>query len=216
MASAVKTVRKVRGEVRRDQIVQAALKIIGEKGVGSLRTAAIAREVGTSEANLYRHFKNKEMIYSAAVDHVRDMITRNIEMAFSGGASPLAKLKRFFALQIGLMERNSGIPRFMFSEELHRYRVMRKNILQTMYAVSNTLGSLIRDGQKAGSLRKDIDAKTTSLMLIGIVQGLTFRWSLSEFSFSLAAEGKKTWRNFEKCIASCSRTSSRSRKEAVR
>ncbi len=215
MIAPVKAIRRVRGEVRRDQIVQAALKIIGEKGVGSLTTAEIAREVGISEANLYRHFKNKEKIYSAAIVHVRDMITRNIERAFSGGATPLTKLKRFFALQIGLMENNSGIPRFMFSEELHMSRAMRKNILQTMYAVSNTLASLIREGQKTGSIRKDIDAKTSSLMVIGIVQGLTFRWSLGEFSFSLAAEGRKTWKNFEKCIASCSRTSSR-RKEAFR
>jgi len=201
MTSHIKKFGKIKGDIRRDQIVRASFKIIGEKGIGSLTTAAIAREVGISEANLYRHFKNKAEIYFAAVVHVRDMITLNLEKAFLGGAAPLTVLKRFFVFQISLMEKNSGIPRFMFSEEMHIHKNMRGKILETIYAVSVTLASLIRAGQKTGSIRKDIDPKTTALMFIGTVQGLAFQWSLGGFSFSLAAQGMKTWKNFETCIA---------------
>lgn len=196
-----KTAGKIKGDIRRDQIVRASFKIIGRKGVSSLTIAAIAREVGVSEANLYRHFKNKDDIYSAAAVFVKDMIRSNVKKAFSVDAAPLAVLKRFFFLQIELMQDNSGIPRFMFSEELHSHRAMREQILQTMYAVSETLASLIRSGQKNDTLRKDIDPRTTALMFIGIVQGLAFQWSLGGFSFSLETEGKKTWKNFETCIA---------------
>ena len=84
MATAEKIPGKVRGEVRRDQIVQAALRIIGKKGVSSLTTAAIAKEVGVSEANLYRHFRNKDDIYFATVSQVREMIMGNLEKAVAG------------------------------------------------------------------------------------------------------------------------------------
>lgn len=201
MAAAEKKVGKVRGDVRREQIVQAALKITGRKGVSGLTTAAIAREVGISEANLYRHFKNKGEIYSAAVLQVRKMINKNLEKAMTGSAEPVEILKRFFALQIGLMEENSGILRLMFSEELHMHRNMREKILETMYTISGRLAVLIKDGQNNGSVRKDIDPVTTILMFVAMVQGLAFRWSLGGFSFSLEAEGIKTWKNFEKCIA---------------
>ena len=42
-------------------------RIIGKRGVSGL-TAAIAREVGLSEASLYRHFKNKDEIFYATVE----------------------------------------------------------------------------------------------------------------------------------------------------
>ncbi|HEY6010387.1 MAG TPA: hypothetical protein VIX18_02870, partial [Nitrospirota bacterium] len=66
--------------------------------------------------------------------------------------------------------------------------------------VSEQLASLFREGQKAGTIRQDIDALTTVLMFIGMMQGLAFRWSLGGFSFSLRKEAEKTWKNFEKLI----------------
>ncbi len=192
---------KMRSEVRRDQIVQSALAIISEKGIGGLTTAALAAEAGISEANLYRHFKNKEDIFFATVFYVKERIAGNIEMSLAGKSAPAKKLRRFYDLQIDLMEQNRGIPRFMFSDELHIAEKLRGILLQTMYAFSDTLASFIRAAQKAGSFRRDLDPRTTALMFIGMVQGLMFRWSLSGFSFSLNAEARKLWRNIEKCLA---------------
>ncbi len=201
MASGGKSGLKMRGEVRRDQVIQAALAIISKKGVGGLTTSALAAEAGISEANLYRHFKGKEDIFFAAVGYVKERIAGNIGASLAGEAAPVKKLKRFYDLQIELMEANSGIPRFMFSDELHISEKLRGILLQTMYAFSATLATFIRDAQKSGRFRSDLDPKTTALMYIGMIQGLMFRWSLSNFSFSLAAEARKLWRNFEKCVA---------------
>jgi AcrR family transcriptional regulator len=194
------SVKKVRGDVRREQIVQAALKIIGTRGMSCLTTAAIAREVGMSEANLYRHVKNKDEIYFACFEYVRSKIRENIEAASALSTSQIGALKRFFLLQIALMEKNRGLPRFMFSEDLHINKKLRERVIQTMYAFSARLASLIRDGQRQKVIQKDLDPKTTALMFISMVQGLTFRWSLSGFSFSLTREGMKLWKNFERCI----------------
>lgn len=115
-------------------------------------------------------------------------------------AVPRDVLKYFFSLQVELMEENSGIPRLMFSEELHVHQKMREKILATMYTVSRKLAAVLKDGQKAGSVRKDIDPLTTVLMFVAMIQGLAFRWSLGGFSFSLQAEGLKTWKNYAKLI----------------
>ncbi len=200
MTTTAKVPGKVKGDVRRDQIVQATLKIIAQKGVSSLTTAALAREVGISEANLYRHFKNKDEIYLATVDQVQEMIVTNLAKVMAANAEPVVVIKRFFSLQVDLMEENSGIPRLMFSEELHVHLPMRERILETMYTVSERLSSLVKAGQKAGTIRKDIDPVTTVLMFIAMIQGLAFRWSLGGFSFSLSKEAAKTWKNFEKLI----------------
>jgi AcrR family transcriptional regulator len=201
MAGVSKTGSKVRGDIRRDQIMRAALRIIAGKGVSSLTTAALAREVGMSEANLYRHFRNKDEIYMATIGQVREMIQQNLKKVLAGSKDPVTILKRFFALQVKLMEENGGIIRLMFSEELHVHQHLRETILDTMYTVSVKLASLLREGQKAGAVRMDIDPVTTVLMFIATIQGLAFRWSLGGFSFSLGREAAKTWKNFEKLIS---------------
>ena len=200
MTVGMKTGMKLSGEVRRDQIVQASLAVIAKKGVGGLTTAALATEAGVSEANLYRHFRNKEDIFFATLAYVKEKIATNMEGSLEGADAPVKKMKRFYDLQLQLMGKNSGILRFMFSDELHISEELRERLLETMYAFSATLAAFIKDAQKAGAFRSDLDARTTSLMFIGMVQGLMFRWSLSGFSFSLVSEGRKLWKNFEKCI----------------
>jgi AcrR family transcriptional regulator len=205
MATNGKTVKKVRGDVRREQIVKAVLHIIGTHGMSSLTTASIAREVGMSEANLYRHVKNKQEIYFSCFEYVRSRIRENMEAAAAGSSSPIEMLRHFFSLQVTLMEKNRGIPRFLFSDELHVQKKLRETIIKTMHGFSLRLASFIQEGQHSKSIRNDLDSRTTALMFIGLVQGLTFRWSLSDFSFSLTREGKKLWKNFETCIVQSAR-----------
>jgi TetR/AcrR family fatty acid metabolism transcriptional regulator len=201
----MKVNKKIRGDVRREQIVQAALKIVGTRGMRSLTTAAIAGEVGMSEANLYRHVRNKDEIYVACFEYVRDRIRENMEAASSLSDSPIKILKRFVSLQIALMEKTRGLPRFLFSEELHVNKKLREKVLQTMYAFSSRLALIIKEGQRREVIRRDLNPKTTALMFIAMVQGLAFRWSLSGFSFSLSKEGTRLWKNYERCIVTQSR-----------
>src|SRR3990172_6519358 len=124
--------KKTRGDVGREEVVRASLKVIGKSGVSGLTTAAIAREVGMSEANLYRHFRNKNDILLAAISVLKGMIRSNFERALVDAKTPLETLSRFVLLQIDLMQSNPGIPRFLFSEELHIQGGLRKEVLQMM------------------------------------------------------------------------------------
>lgn len=198
-------------EVRREQIVQAALKIVGKRGVSGLTTASIAREVGISEANLYRHFKNKKDILFETGKGIGAAIRRNLESVLETSAQPLPKLKRVFLIHLDFIEQNEGVQRLGFSEEMHvNNRQLKREFLKNMGIYSSGLESLIREGQKLGVIRRDLDRRALAAMLIGMVQVLVMKWSLSGFSFSLRTEGVKLWRNFEKCIALKQKTGGRS------
>jgi AcrR family transcriptional regulator len=196
-----KTAVKMRNEVRREQVIQAALKIVGKKGVGGLTTAAIARAVGVSEANLYRHFKNKEEILFETGKGIGDAIRRNLEVVLATPVRPVLKLKRVFLLHLEFIEKNEGIPRLGFSEEMHiNNKRLKKEFLKNIERYASGLEALFRDAQRLGSVRRDVDRRALAAMLIGMVQVLVMRWSLSGFSFSLKNEGMKLWKNYEKCI----------------
>ncbi|MEK6698560.1 MAG: TetR/AcrR family transcriptional regulator [Nitrospirota bacterium] len=197
---AVKTGTKMSGEARREQVVQAALRVIGKKGMGGLTTAAIAGEVGMSEANLYRHFRGKDDVLAATLESVGARIGENFQKAFGAGGTVREQFRIFFRLQLELMGGNSGIPRIMFSEELHGKKALRERMFGTMYRFIDRLEAVFRRGQERGEVAKDVDPRVTVLMFLSMMQGLMFRWSLSGFSFSLTAEGMKLLKNFERCI----------------
>lgn len=196
-----KTAVKMRNDVRREQVVQAALRIVGKKGVGGLTTSAIARAVGVSEANLYRHFKNKEEILFETGKSIGAAIRKNLEVVLAAPVRPVLKLKRAFLLHLEFVEKNEGIPRLGFSEEMHiNNKKLKKEFLKNIELYASGLETLFREGQRLGSIRRDLDRRALVAMLIGMVQVLILRWSLSGFSFSLTSEGAKLWKNYEKCI----------------
>jgi len=193
-----KTSSKVDKKTRRSQIVQASLRIIGRQGVASLTTAAIAKEVGISEANIYRHFENKDEILSEMATHIREGLERNLSRVSE--TSPMAALRQIYKFHLEYIESNEGIPRLIFSEQLHTSSKLKKRLFATIGSYSNKLASIIQDGQQKEIIKKDIDSKAAAMMLIGMVQVTTLKWALSNYEFSLLKEGLKLWNNFERCV----------------
>lgn len=56
---------KLSGDERREAIIRAVRKVFAEKGFHGTTTRALAEAAGVSEALLFKHFPNKEALYSA-------------------------------------------------------------------------------------------------------------------------------------------------------
>lgn len=102
-------------EARRQQIADAALKVIAEKGLGRFTTQAIAAEVGITDGNLFRHFASKEEIVLAALDRVEERLFEGFPPE---DPDPLIRLERFFRARAALVAANPVIARLAFSDEL--------------------------------------------------------------------------------------------------
>ena len=63
-----------RSSFRIEEITQVALELAEKKGVGGVTTAALARELGFTEAALYRHFPGKSAILAAALRHLGEHV----------------------------------------------------------------------------------------------------------------------------------------------
>ncbi|TAN40992.1 MAG: TetR/AcrR family transcriptional regulator [Nitrospirae bacterium] len=194
---------KVSTDVRRAQIVDATLRLIAAKGVSALTTARIAREVGISEANIYRHFTSKAEILAVTVERIGEGMKRNIEnvLKMCISDSPLEQLKRAFMLHLDYIEKNEGIPRLVYSEEIHvNNEILKDKLLCSINEYAVSLDAIIKNGQQIGQIKKEINSREAALTLIGMIQVTVLRWSLSGFSFSLVTEGLKLWENYKKCI----------------
>lgn len=100
---------------RRREIADAALKVIAERGPARFTSLAIAREVGVSDAALFRHFATKEAIVLAVIDHVEEILFAGFPPA---AEDPIERLGEFFRRRVQVIRENPGVARLMGSDQL--------------------------------------------------------------------------------------------------
>lgn len=193
-------VKKETTEVRKEQTVKAALDIIGAKGVQGLTTARIAKTVGISEANLYRHFKNKDAILLAVIDSIDNTLTNNLKTVRKENITSLKKMGRIFNLHLSYINDNKGIPRVVFSSEILFTKEIRKKLSSFVDRYLEMLAEVLEEGAKDGSIRKGINSRAMASLFIGMIQLNALRWLLNNFQSPLSKEGGKLWQAYKKNI----------------
>lgn len=187
--------------IRREEIVQAALAVVAEKGVHGLTIAEIAGRAGMSDANIYRHFHGKQEILEALSDFIGEAVVGKAATIAASKRKAVDKLGRIFRSHIALIAANPGLPRFIFSEELHLGdRQLAANVAGRMASYVETLSAVIADGIRSGELRRDISARESATTLLGMVQFTALRWFISHGAFSLEAEATRLWDNFRRLL----------------
>ena len=83
-------------QIRREEIVQAAVQVIGEKGVHGLTITEIAGRTGMSDANIYRHFRGKQEILAALGDFIGERVMGKAAEIAAGQESALTRLAAIF------------------------------------------------------------------------------------------------------------------------
>ncbi len=183
--------------VRKEEIIQAALEVVGKNGVRALTIAAIAASAGMSEANIYRHFSGKDDIYSAVADFIGSSVMSNASAIAGGSRKPLEKLETIYFSHVALIIEHPGIPRFVFSDDIH---LGQRNLADTLaLRIGNyieTITGVIAAGIAEGDLKPDLSSRETALTLLGMIQFTALRWTISNASFQIRPEAEKLWQNF--------------------
>ncbi|MSN26914.1 MAG: TetR family transcriptional regulator [Geobacter sp.] len=183
--------------VRKEEIVQAALEVVGRKGVRALTISAIADSAGMSEANIYRHFSGKDEIFAAVAEFIGTAVVSNAAAIAGGSRKPLDKLETIFFSHIALIMEHPGIPRFVFSDDIH---LGQRNLADTLSVrIGNyieTITGVIAAGIAEGELKAGLLPRETALTLLGMIQFTALRWTMSNSSFEIQPEAEKLWLNF--------------------
>ena len=91
----------------RQSIVDAADAIIAERGLNGTSVSAVARALGMSHANVYRHFSSRDAVLKAVADSwMRDMQTACEEAVQACETQPEKLAALVFAIRSQLKERS--------------------------------------------------------------------------------------------------------------
>lgn len=70
----------------KQRILDAALRLFNEKGYGRVTTAALAKDVGIAEGNLWYHFNDKASLLKALSAEYSESVRERLKMRPTGGA----------------------------------------------------------------------------------------------------------------------------------
>src|SRR5438105_5551232 len=77
---------------RREEILQAAVKLFAEHGYAATDTQFLADELGVGKGTLYRYFPSKEDLFLAAADRAMRTMRQAIDAEIAGVTDPLERI----------------------------------------------------------------------------------------------------------------------------
>ncbi len=138
-------------QVREEAIVQAANRLLAEKGFDLMTVDQVAADVGIAKASLYKHFPSKEDLAAAAMVRVLDR-AREFLGTLAPGARPVDQLKAVVRWMMQ-MQQAGDMPSLPSQNSSLRAALMgNKAYLDGLMQVSDVIGGWIEQAQKDGSL----------------------------------------------------------------
>lgn len=179
-------------EARKAEIIDATLRLADKLGPERLTTEAIANAVGLTQPGIFRHFPKKQDLWEAVAARIGAMMEARWMKAQSPEAAPVDQIRTLVAAQLRLIQSTPAIPAILFSRELHtKNKGLRKAFFGLLRRFHRVIADLAARARDAGELRGELDPDDVAFLVIGLVQGLAVRWSISGRGFDLPAEGSR-------------------------
>ncbi|MCC0080401.1 MAG: TetR family transcriptional regulator [Rhodobacter sp.] len=175
---------------RKADIVGALLVLADRIGPDRLTTTDIAREVGVTQAAIFRHFPTKADLWAAAAEAVAARIEAGWQTAIAANPRPRDRLRALLAVHLGLNETCPAMPAILHSRELAAdHAGLRDRFTGIATQFRAHLLEALQATASEGALSPDLDLPEAADLLAALVQGLTLRWGESPRRTSLQADG---------------------------
>jgi len=187
--------------IRKQQIIDAARKLIIKKGSEHLTVRAMAKEVGLTEAAIYRHFKSKREILSFLMNHIMDTLLHDFERSSLKNESSLSTIEQALKHHLSEIEQRKGMSFQIIAEIISLGdKKLNREVYEKLNLYIDRIKHLLVEGVRCGSVNQEIDLGASALMLFGMTQGLANIWALSGYSFDLPEKYEALWAIYRRVI----------------
>ncbi|MGH3258352.1 MAG: TetR/AcrR family transcriptional regulator [Streptosporangiaceae bacterium] len=161
-----------RGERTRTRIVEAAARLIHQRGVAGTTLEDVKAAAEVSGSQLYHYFPDKDDLVQAVIDHQADAIAGNQQQADLGSPDGLRAWRDMVITQAQSSNGKGGCPLGSLAGQLAETDPRARALIATGFDQwSAALGDGLRRLQTAGRTPAGIDADDLAITLLAALQG---------------------------------------------
>jgi TetR/AcrR family fatty acid metabolism transcriptional regulator len=180
---------------RRDQILDAAIKVFSRLGFQRARMDDIAGESSLSKGALYLYFKSKDDLIAAILRRIYEHELRALRAAHTDTGPASRRLLALTDHMTGQVRHLSILLPiwFEFYALAGRQRAVRQALVGYFQEYRALLAALIERGCAQGEFRP-VDAAQTATAFIALLEGATLLWAVDPDAFDIAEQARSSVR----------------------
>lgn len=167
---------------RRQQILEALAHMLEAAPGARITTAALAKEVGVSEAALYRHFPSKSKMFEGLIEFIEETLFSRIALIMNDESVAMVRCQKILFLLLTFTERNPGITRILTGDALAgETERLRTRVAQLFDRLETQIKQIIREAEIREGMRPTLPITAAANMLMATAEGRIAQFVRSEF-----------------------------------
>jgi TetR/AcrR family fatty acid metabolism transcriptional regulator len=155
-----------------DRILMAAKRLFALNGYENTSTVAIAREAGTSESQLMKHFGSKRGLLAVILDRGWNSVMARVQTAPANSAT-VDRLSYVLEAFVTELENDPDLKNLMVLEA-GRVRKDNRDVMigPGFQQFSELLSGMLTEMRDQGQIRSDLSLEAVRAALVGMTEGL--------------------------------------------
>ncbi len=179
---------------RKDQILQALARMLETSPGERITTAALAKEVGVSEAALYRHFPSKARMFEGLIKFIEETLFLRISRILNEETNAEVRCHKILTLLLTFSDKNPGMTRLLTGDALAGETArLRVRIVQFYSRLESQLKQILREAQIRENLKATVSPTALANLLLASVEGRLTQFVRSEFQQSPLENWDTQW-----------------------
>jgi len=179
---------------RYEQILQALAQMLEVNPGARITTAALAKEVGVSEAALYRHFPSKARMFEGLIGFIEDTIFTRVTMITKSDADGIRQCEQILTLLLAFVQKNPGMARILTGDALSgETDRLRTRVNQFFERLETQIKQVLREAEAREGLRTQITPGASANLLMAAAEGRIRQFVRSEFKRSPTEQWDDQW-----------------------
>ena len=188
---------------RRQQVLTVLIHMLhSERGMERMTTARLAKEVGVSEAALYRYFPSKTKMFEALIEHIENTLLSRITASMRNETQTMNRIHDILQTILDFARKNPGLTRIltghalMFEDAQLQVRVSQFFNRLEMQFVNILQMRKLREGRGF-----NVDERIIASHLVTLCEGQFMRYVRTNFRLNASQSFEQQWRFIEPLFA---------------
>ena len=179
---------------RRQQILETLTQMLEDNVGAKITTAQLAKNVGVTEAALYRHFPSKGKMFEGLIEFIEEAVFSRVNKINADTGTGLVKLQKMLTLVLAFAEKNPGLCRILMGDALAGENPkLRQRARQFFERLETELKQVIRQAEVSESKKLRLSSVLGANLLVINIEGRIHQYVRTEFSVKPTAGWTGHW-----------------------